>query len=101
MSAMYAVYHGPDGLKDIASRVHTLTLLLAKGIIQHTGCFKSLSYTFFLSGKGLSAGGHQVKEGIIFDTLKVTVAGDKNAVKKRALDRKINLGSYPDGSVCT
>ncbi len=28
---MYCVYHGPEGLKNIASRVHTATLLLAKG----------------------------------------------------------------------
>jgi Glycine cleavage system protein P (pyridoxal-binding), N-terminal domain len=31
MSAMYAVYHGPQGLKDIATRVHNCTLLLAQG----------------------------------------------------------------------
>ena len=31
MSAMYAIYHGPKGLKDIAQRVHAATLLLAEG----------------------------------------------------------------------
>ena len=31
MSAMYAVYHGPKGLKNIAQRVHNATLLLAEG----------------------------------------------------------------------
>ena len=31
MSAMYAIYHGPKGLKDIAQRVHDATLLLAEG----------------------------------------------------------------------
>jgi glycine dehydrogenase len=31
MSAMYAIYHGPKGLTDIAGRVHTLTLMLAEG----------------------------------------------------------------------
>lgn len=31
MSAMYAVYHGPKGLKNIALRVHNATLLLAEG----------------------------------------------------------------------
>lgn len=30
MSAMFAVYHGPQGLKDIASRVHNLTLVSSK-----------------------------------------------------------------------
>lgn len=33
MSAMYAVYHGPLGLKDIATRVHGSTLLLSAGFI--------------------------------------------------------------------
>ena len=31
MSAMFAVYHGPKGLKNIAQRVHNATLLLAEG----------------------------------------------------------------------
>ena len=31
MSAMYAIYHGPKGLKSIARRVHDATLLLAEG----------------------------------------------------------------------
>ncbi|CAN8004468.1 unnamed protein product [Ixodes hexagonus] len=31
MSALYAVYHGPDGVRDIATRVHHLALLLATG----------------------------------------------------------------------
>ena len=33
MSAMYAIYHGPEGLKNIALRVHKATLLLAKGTV--------------------------------------------------------------------
>ena len=32
MSAMYAVYHGPEGIKNIANRVHFLTLILARGL---------------------------------------------------------------------
>ena len=32
VAAMYAVYHGPDGLKAIASRVHQLTAILADGL---------------------------------------------------------------------
>lgn len=31
MAAMYAVYHGPQGLKDIATKIHNATLLLAGG----------------------------------------------------------------------
>lgn len=31
ISAMYAVYHGPEGLKRIANRVHGLAAVLASG----------------------------------------------------------------------
>src|SRR6266480_1484310 len=34
MASMYAVYHGPEGLKQIAQRVHTLTAALAAGFWQ-------------------------------------------------------------------
>ncbi|MBD2730334.1 aminomethyl-transferring glycine dehydrogenase [Nostoc sp. FACHB-892] len=32
MASMYAVYHGPDGLKQIAENIHSLTVLLAQGL---------------------------------------------------------------------
>ncbi|MFX5756916.1 hypothetical protein ABTE27_23485, partial [Acinetobacter baumannii] len=32
MASMYAVYHGPQGLKRIAQRVHRLTATLAAGL---------------------------------------------------------------------
>ena len=32
MAAMFAVYHGPQGLKHIAERTHGATLILAEGI---------------------------------------------------------------------
>ena len=31
MSAMFAVYHGPSGIKNIAKRVHNAALILAQG----------------------------------------------------------------------
>ena len=31
MSALYAIYHGPNGLKNIATRVHNATLILHEG----------------------------------------------------------------------
>ncbi len=33
ISAMYAVYHGPEGLKSIAQRVHAMTVVLAEGLL--------------------------------------------------------------------
>ncbi|MGH7674910.1 MAG: glycine dehydrogenase, partial [Gemmatimonadales bacterium] len=49
MAAMYAVYHGPDGLRRIAERVHALTALLATGLrrlgyaIVHSAFFDTLA----------------------------------------------------------
>ena len=34
ISAMYAIYHGHQGLREIANRVHRSTLLLAEGELQ-------------------------------------------------------------------
>jgi glycine dehydrogenase len=45
MASMYAVYHGPEGLKAIATRVHHLTQLTAKGL-ERLGC-ELRSSTFF------------------------------------------------------
>ena len=52
MSAMYAVYHGPKGLKNIAQRVHNATLLLAEGtdciVVINFKVVQSCSFLFFL-----------------------------------------------------
>ncbi|MBD2344959.1 aminomethyl-transferring glycine dehydrogenase [Anabaena subtropica FACHB-260] len=45
MASMYAVYHGPDGLKQIAENIHQLTVTLAEGL-KHLG-YKISSATFF------------------------------------------------------
>jgi len=77
MASMYAVYHGPDGLKRIAQRVRLLTSILRSGLEQ-------LSYS--------------LSEGPVFDTLTV-VTGPKspNQIKNDALTNKINLRYFPDG----
>ena len=79
MAAMYAVYHGPDGLRAIARRVHGLTALLARG----------------LRGLGFDLGGDA-----FFDTLRVrTDHARGERILARARDRRINLRRYEDGSV--
>src|SRR6266571_1395057 len=79
MAAMYAVYHGPDGLRAIARRVQGLTALLARG----------------LRGLGFDLGGDP-----FFDTLRVrTEPARGERVLARARDRRINLRRYEDGSV--
>ena len=45
ISGMYAVYHGPDGLKAIGARVHSLAALFADGV-RNMG-FKTVSNSFF------------------------------------------------------
>lgn len=69
MAGMYAVYHGPEGLKKIALRINGLAKALDSGI--------------------KSAGLKQVNENY-FDTLKVEVK-DKTAIKSEAEKHSINF----------
>ncbi len=76
MASMYAVYHGPGGIKRIAERVHRLTAILAAG---------------------LKAAGLDVT-GSFFDTL--TVSGiDASAVHAAARERRVNLREIDEHAV--
>ncbi|MEE1673705.1 aminomethyl-transferring glycine dehydrogenase [Agarivorans aestuarii] len=77
MASFYAVFHGPDGLRTIAQRIHRLTAILAHG----------------LEAKGLSP-----EHAQYFDTLSIKVS-DKDAIKARSEARGINLRMDLDGSV--
>jgi glycine dehydrogenase len=79
MASMYAVYHGPEGLRRIAQRTHLLAEMLRTRLQQL---------------------GYSVNEGPIFDTLKVS-GGPRNQqeIMRAALNRQINLRKYPDGAV--
>ncbi len=80
MASMYAVYHGPDGLRSIAVRVRTATLGLADS---------------------LSAAGHKVTEkDAVFDTIRVTPKGSSGAdVISAARKQGINLRHFDNGDV--
>ncbi|CAB3221473.1 unnamed protein product [Arctia plantaginis] len=80
MSAMYAVYHGPQGLRDIATRVHNAALVLDHGIKQR---------------------GHKQSNDVYFDTLHIVPLSehDTDAIKDRAHQKKINLRYFDDGAV--
>lgn len=82
MSAMYAVYHGPKGLRDIANSIHLKTTLLAHLIKQEQ------AQDFEL-----------INDDSYFDTLTLRI-GDKKRqteLRQRAEDAKINLRySQPD-----
>jgi glycine dehydrogenase len=69
MAAMYAVYHGPQGLINIARRTHVLTAVLAEGL-RRLGC--------------------DIPATPFFDTLRVTVKASADTVKL-AQARKINF----------
>ncbi|MEU1867664.1 aminomethyl-transferring glycine dehydrogenase [Streptomyces gardneri] len=70
MAGMYAVYHGPDGLKGIALRTHRYATILAAG---------------------LTAGGADVVHGSYFDTLTVRVPGKADEVVAAAREAGVNL----------
>jgi glycine dehydrogenase len=71
MAGMYAVWHGPDGLRRIAARVHRLTAVLAVG---------------------LRRGGAEGLGDTAFDTITVRVPGRAAAVAATARERhRINL----------
>jgi glycine dehydrogenase len=79
MASMYAVYHGPEGLKRIARRVHGLTKALARGLARL---------------------GLEVDDALFFDTLRVRAGNDTaSKIHNAARERQINLRPYPDGSV--
>jgi glycine dehydrogenase len=77
MASMYAVYHGPEGLRSIAQRVNRLTSLLKAG---------------------LKEAGVGVGKGAFFDTLSVPVApGTLDRLMNRATKRNVNLRLSPNG----
>ncbi|MDX2048222.1 MAG: aminomethyl-transferring glycine dehydrogenase [Chitinophagaceae bacterium] len=69
MAAMYAVFHGPDGLKTIAKRVAVLTQTVAAAIEER---------------------GFQLVSGHFFDTITIKV-NDINPFKEKAERQQINL----------
>jgi glycine dehydrogenase len=79
MAGMYAVYHGPDGLRAIARRVHGLTTALATGIRRL---------------------GHIVADVAFFDTLHIRPNGlPAAAILQSARSRGYNLRDWGDGAI--
>lgn len=74
MASFYAVYHGPKGLRDIATNIHTKTLALRKALIKL---------------------GFAIQENTIFDTFRVPVS---DAAMKQLIERsqmsKLNLALF-------
>ena len=70
MASFYAVFHGPEGLKAIAQRIHRKTARLAEGLKQ---------------------AGFDVRPATFFDTITVEVGPLQQAVLKSAVDEGVNL----------
>ncbi|WP_444891136.1 aminomethyl-transferring glycine dehydrogenase [Microbulbifer sp. DLAB2-AA] len=70
MSAFYAIYHGPEGLKTIAARIQRLADILASALQQE---------------------GFNLAHDSWFDTLNVTVGAKQEEIFQRALAAEINL----------
>ncbi|MGH0187304.1 UNVERIFIED_CONTAM: hypothetical protein FKN15_024682 [Acipenser sinensis] len=75
MAAMYAIYHGSQGLKHIAKRVHNATLILSEG---------------------LKRAGHKLEHEMFFDTLKIQCGVAAKEIRDRAAQRQMNLRLYSD-----
>ncbi len=75
MASMYAVYHGPQGLKKIARRVHRLTVILASGLQQSGFNIRSENY---------------------FDTITIETAGDTDKFMQLAVEQGYNLRKLND-----
>jgi glycine dehydrogenase len=70
MAAMYAVYHGPEGLTNIAESIHRRTAMLAAG---------------------LRRSGVRILNGTYFDTLTVDSDADHERILQRARDAHLNF----------
>ncbi len=78
MAGMYAVYHGPQGLKTIASRIHRLTAILAEG---------------------LKRAGVNVSNKHFFDTLRIDLGARALSVYQAAQSAGYNLRQAANGQL--
>lgn len=78
MAGFYAVFHGPEGLKAIAQRIHRKTARMAEGLKQ---------------------GGFDVRPASFFDTITVDVGPLQAAVMKSAVDEGVNLRAVGDTQI--
>ena len=78
MAAFYAAWHGPEGLRSIARRVHALACRFATGV---------------------QARGFAIASGSVFDTVTVLAGHHGAAVRDRARADCVNLRSLPDGAL--
>ena len=81
VASMYAVYHGPEGLRAIAQRVYDITAMLRAGLVEL---------------------GSKVRPALFFDTIVVEVGERRQEILENARDLGINLRDIPSarGASC-
>jgi glycine dehydrogenase len=99
MASLYAVYHGPEGLKQIAQRIHALTEILAAGLekLGYTvGQASRLSPSKNISEKEM----RQARRLSYFDTLTLPL-GDKRSgeILKTAEAHRMNFRAIDENSI--
>jgi len=79
MASLYACYHGPEGLKRIATFVHECAVT-AKAFLENCG--------------------YKISGGYFFDTIRV-ISGPHSTkeILIKASEKKINLRDFGDGSL--
>ncbi|MDP2415734.1 aminomethyl-transferring glycine dehydrogenase [Daejeonella sp.] len=70
MASMYAIYHGPKGIKQIAERIHGLSVFLSQA---------------------LEALGYKPENKFFFDTIKLELGDLINPIHAEALNNEVNL----------
>jgi glycine cleavage system P protein (glycine dehydrogenase) len=77
MAGMYGVYHGPDGIKNIASKIHGMAKLAEAGLMSM---------------------GFEQSNAVYFDTLKVNGA-DADTLRTAAENAGMNFRYFEDGAI--
>ncbi len=78
IASMYAVFHGPKGLRAIAQRIHRKTVRMARG---------------------LQEAGFEVETGDYFDTITVKVGAVQGVVLRNAVAEGVNLRKIGEGRI--
>ena len=79
VASMYAVYHGPQGLKRMAQRVASYTAILARGLVEM---------------------GYPLRGESAFDTLSLQTNDATNSIANNAQNMGVNLRIYQQNHLC-
>ena len=78
MASMYAVFHGPDGLKAIAQRIHRKTVRLAIGLEEL---------------------GYKIEPNNFFDTITIDVGNAQTVILKSGINEGINFRKIDENKI--